>query len=76
MTDPKLKPPKTLCVTVTGDHVLTVDEVWPDGDAPENPTVEDVIAVMKSCARRADELVRDWDLGYDIEVDGKLVFSI
>jgi len=26
---------------VQTDHVLTIDEIWPDGDAPDDPTPED-----------------------------------
>ena len=33
-------------VTISGGVYLTVEDVWPDGDAPENPTEEDVVAVM------------------------------
>jgi len=28
------------------DIDLTIEEIWPDGDAPENPTVEDVEEVF------------------------------
>jgi hypothetical protein len=66
---------KTFHVEITGCHDLTVSQIWPDGDAPENPTVEDVIKVMRSCAHGADQLQRDWDLDFDIEVNGQLVFS-
>ena len=66
---------QTFHIEITGWHDLTVRQIWPDGDAPENPTVEDVIKVMRECARSADVLVRDWDLGYDVEVNGTLVFS-
>jgi hypothetical protein len=30
---------------------LGVDEIWPNGDAPENPTPDDVIAVMRETER-------------------------
>lgn len=30
-----------------GSTSLDVEGVWPDGDAPENPTAEDVAAVMR-----------------------------
>jgi hypothetical protein len=29
------------------ETVLDVDSMWPDGDAPESPTVEDVIGLIK-----------------------------
>lgn len=31
-----------VCYSMT--ETLTVDEIWPDGDAPENPTADDVRA--------------------------------
>ena len=44
---------------------LDLDEIWPDGDAPENPTVEDVWAVF--CPDRKSRMAlqracEDWDL--------------
>jgi hypothetical protein len=30
---------------------LTVDDIWPDGDAPENPTVSDVRRVFIESGR-------------------------
>lgn len=30
-------------LTVEADASFSIDEIWPDGDAPENPTIEDVI---------------------------------
>ena len=72
MTEPE---EKTFQIEITGFHNLTVSQIWPDGDAPANPTVEDVIAVMRSCAHSAQQLTSDWELDYDVEVDGKLAFS-
>lgn len=51
------------------DGWVTLDEkdVWPDGDAPEEPTAEDVKAVMERCGMKSTVL-REWDLLQDIEV--------
>ena len=35
---------KSFTITFDGSATLTVDEVWPDGDAPANPTLLDVHA--------------------------------
>jgi len=53
-----------------GSADLTPDEVWPDGDAPENPTVEDVkTAMLKSGSLYC--LARDWDMQLEeVEVYG------
>lgn len=54
-------------------QTLTVSELWPDGDAPENPTTADVLALVKKCGG-AKQILDDWDLLYDIDlyVDGEM----
>ena len=58
-------------VTISADFELSVEDVWPDGDAPENPTADDVAQVMRdggSCRT----VLRDWNLDddYVVAVDG------
>lgn len=62
---------KTFEFHISTTKYLDVDEIWPDGDAPENPTREDVIAVIKQCGGPKN-VIPDWDLNYDLvlEVDG------
>jgi hypothetical protein len=36
-------PGPTFTCTVEFTHEFTVEEIWADGDAPENPTVQDVL---------------------------------
>jgi hypothetical protein len=48
-------------VVVDGDFPLEIDQIWPDGDTPENPTPEDVAAVMRKCGGRLSVLL-DWSL--------------
>lgn len=64
---------KTFTIRIEGQHLLTVDEIWPDGDAPENPTVSDVVARIKKSCAGAYDLVYDWNLDVDVEVDGEPV---
>jgi hypothetical protein len=65
-----MTPPATFTITVGDEGVLTVDEIWPDGDAPENPTVDDVIAVVrKSGSGRT--FASDWGFSLHVEVNGK-----
>lgn len=58
-------------LTITLSETLTVDEIWPDGDAPENPTALDVRKAFfgdrphRDILRRAD----DWGLTDDAELD-------
>ncbi len=42
-----------------------LSEIWPDGDAPENPTAADVAKVIEQCGglRR---VLRDWDLDQNL----------
>lgn len=47
---------------------LDVDSIWPDGDASENPTVEDVYDVIDSCGGPA-EIIRDWNLDPYLTLD-------
>ena len=47
---------------------LTLEEVWPDGDAPKNPTAEDVIKRMKETAGTPANCVKEWLLVDDLVV--------
>jgi hypothetical protein len=68
---------KVFTVALHAEYTLTVDEVWPDGDAPENPTAEDVAKEMASYSNastaysRCRETLGDWGLDdVDVDVDG------
>ena len=61
---------KTFSVHLEGPTFeLEIDEIWPDGDAPDNPTTEDVVIAMRDYGSR---LIRDWALddGLEVYVDG------
>ena len=50
-----------------GETFLRVQDLWPDGDAPENPTVADVRALMR--AEGPDwKVIREWDLDHDVVI--------
>lgn len=51
--------PETTFLISLGETELTVEEVWPDGDAPENPTAEDVATAMRSSR---GPVLSDWNL--------------
>lgn len=62
---------RTFHIEWGGEADLTIGEIWPNGDAPEDPTVEDVIAEMGKW-RSARTLSRDWNLEIEgVEVNGK-----
>ena len=65
--------PKVFNFSIQADINLTVEQIWPDGDAPENPTVDDVLAVIKHNGGK-DRILRDWSLMDDLDLtvsDGK-----
>lgn len=47
------------------EHELTLDQIWPDGDAPENPTIEDVKAVVEGYGTK-QRVYEDWILTDDL----------
>lgn len=52
---------KTFRILLEVDVVLTEGELWPDGDAPENPTVADVQELIRNEGGSA-YLIRTWSL--------------
>ena len=51
----------------SADVSLSVEQIWPDGDAPENPTVDDVLDVIEQSGGK-DRIFRDWDLDHEISL--------
>ena len=49
------------------DITLRVDQIWPDGDAPENPTIADVHDIIEQCGG-IERVICDWNLGDGAEV--------
>ena len=48
-------------IVVDATYYLTVDELWPDGDAPENPTAHDVAELMRSSGSQRS-VMADWNI--------------
>ena len=46
---------------------LSVNEIWPDGDAPENPTAEDVKNLIEETHCSIGSFLSDWNLDREIE---------
>ena len=55
-------------VIFSGSATMEKDWIWPDGGAPENPTVEDVVQAIKDDTRDAAEFINEWNMGDSIEV--------
>lgn len=53
---------KTFRLTYTMTCDLDLGEIWPDEDAPSNPTAADVEAVIKRSGGWV-AVLKDWDLG-------------
>ena len=70
----KREAPQFACeilVELGGD--FDCDEIWPDGDWPDNPTVDNVIAMLKKeYTGGAERLVSEWNLtaSYRLTVNG------
>lgn len=65
---------KTFFIEVGDEAHLTVDEIWPDGDAPENPTREDVIEKIRATESRFS-FASNWGFEDWASVDGKPVWT-
>jgi hypothetical protein len=52
---------KTFNLSLNIDVTLSVDELWPDGDAPENPTVADVENLIADSGGWS-RILDDWNL--------------
>jgi len=52
-----------------GSCTLKIEEIWPDGDAPKNPTVDDVVKRIKEDARSPGELLSEWLLEDHLEMN-------
>jgi len=66
-------PVKTFRLSYKLDVDLTEDDIWPDGDVPANPTVDDVYQVVEEAGGFV-EIINDWNL-VDLDEEEK-VFTI
>lgn len=58
--------PKKFTICYTIEATLAVEDLWPDGDAPDNPTEEDVEALIESDGG-FPKIIDDWNLQDDGE---------
>ena len=65
---------QTFNFRIEADVDLTLDEIWPDGDAPDNPTVDDVIAIVERTPNLS-RMLNDWNLMdlLELSIDGRRV---
>lgn len=50
--------------SISGESILGIKDIWPAGNPPENPTIEDVERVLAKY-RSIDQLLSDWNLEDD-----------
>jgi len=56
---------ESFVISVTYEEEFGIEELWLNGDTPENPTSDDVLKLISRCGG-ADRIVQDWnfDTGY------------
>lgn len=54
-------------LSFTADVSFDLDQIWPDGDAPENPTAEDVARVVRA-EGGVLAVLRDWGVEDHLEL--------
>ena len=52
---------KQFRITYTIDVTLSENDIWPDGDAPENPTAEQVAALIRK-EGGFPKIIDEWNL--------------
>lgn len=67
--------PKLFELTVEGSVVLSADDIWPDGDAPENPTAADVAKLIQRDGG-LDRVLIDWSLDDEFELVAREVGNV
>lgn len=62
--------PRKFRVSFDGEIMLTSDQIWPDGDGPDEPTAIDVAALMRREGTICT-LLQEWNLddALDVYVD-------
>jgi len=53
---------KPFTLTVHTEIQLSVDDVWPDGDAPRNPTFVEVMELLKNECVSRGKVISEWGL--------------
>lgn len=53
--------PQRFSIEFDGGSVLSVEDIWPDGDAPENPTTQDV-AVRIAESGWPERFLTEWNM--------------
>lgn len=52
-------------LSISGEAELDIEQIWPDGDAPESPTAADVLAVLRKdggAFSPVERIIGEWSL--------------
>ena len=59
---------KTFTIRIECEVTLNTEDIWPDGDAPENPTAKDVVQAMDDDCVNIGALIEDWNFPAEVRV--------
>lgn len=63
---------KTFYIEITtGPLLLDSEQIWPDGDGPENPNTHDVIKAIHDVPGGLRTVLTTWNLDYDLGLEVK-----
>ena len=54
--------PKRFTLDLSMSVTLDLNQIWPDGDAPENPTPEDVLEALRDTDSNLFRALEEWNL--------------
>lgn len=62
-----LETKKKFTIDISGRVELSLEDLWPDDDPPNNPTAEDVAKLIENYVDISD-FISDWNLGDSLTV--------
>lgn len=60
--------PKKFVLDLSMHVQLTEEQIWPNDDAPENPTAADVVEVLRESSANLLTALEDWNLEEFVEL--------
>lgn len=65
---------KRFTIALEGEASFEIKDLWPDGDGPEKPTTDDVIAkIREDYGDRPYKIASELGIGLKLLVDGKVL---
>jgi len=63
---------KSFIVKIEYETTMSIEQIWPDGDAPENPTAKDVVKAMQEDCPTVAGLLSEWDFPVTVRVTDEI----